>query len=107
MWKDFFYFTKTERQGIIVLVVLILGTFAIPKLFTLFIHPKEMDAAEQEKLEKSIMSLSLPSKRQSHIGNLPATPFAHLQKRDKACRLRPEHSRFHGFSVSRVTVMDG
>ena len=52
MWKDFFYFTKTERQGIIVLVVLILGTFAIPKLFTLFIHPKEMDAAEQEKLEK-------------------------------------------------------
>ena len=21
MWKDFFYFTKTERQGIIVLVV--------------------------------------------------------------------------------------
>lgn len=54
MWKDFFYFTKTERQGIIVLVVLILGTFAIPKLFTLFVHPKEMDAAEQEKFEKEL-----------------------------------------------------
>lgn len=29
MWKDFFYFTRTERQGIIVLVVLILGIFII------------------------------------------------------------------------------
>ena len=28
MWKDFFYFTKTERQGIIVLVVLVIGTYA-------------------------------------------------------------------------------
>lgn len=54
MWKDFFYFTKTERQGIIVLVVLILGTFATPKLFTLFVHPKEMDAAEQERFEKEL-----------------------------------------------------
>lgn len=54
MWKDFFYFTKTERQGIIVLVVLILGAFATPKLFTLFVHPKEMDAAEQERFEKEL-----------------------------------------------------
>lgn len=52
MWKDFFYFTKTERQGIIVLVVLILGVFSIPLLFPLFEHPKEVDAAEQEKFEK-------------------------------------------------------
>lgn len=52
MWKDFFYFTKTERQGIIVLVVLILGVFSIPLLFPLFEHPKEVDATEQEKFEK-------------------------------------------------------
>ena len=52
MWKDFFYFTKTERQGIIVLVVLILGVFSIPLLFPLFEHPKEVDAREQEKFEK-------------------------------------------------------
>ena len=32
MWKDFLYYTKTERQGIIVLVVLILGVYAVPKL---------------------------------------------------------------------------
>ena len=52
MWKDFFYFTKTERQGIIVLVVLILGVLSIPRLFTLFEHPKEVDTTEQEKFEK-------------------------------------------------------
>ena len=32
MWKDFFYFTKTERQGIIVLVVLVIGVYTIPAL---------------------------------------------------------------------------
>jgi competence ComEA-like helix-hairpin-helix protein len=54
MWKDFFYFTKTERQGIIVLVVLILGVFSIPQLFSLFNHPQKVDAAEQEKFEKEL-----------------------------------------------------
>lgn len=52
MWKDFFYFTKTERQGIIVLVVLILGVLTIPEFITLFNRPKEVDATEQEKFEK-------------------------------------------------------
>lgn len=33
MWKDFLYFTKTERQGIIVLVVLIIGAFSLPRLW--------------------------------------------------------------------------
>lgn len=36
MWKDFLYYTKTERQGIIVLVVLILGVYAAPKTLLLF-----------------------------------------------------------------------
>ena len=33
MWKDFLYYTKTERQGIIVLVVLILGVYAAPDVY--------------------------------------------------------------------------
>ena len=37
MWKDFLYYTKTERQGIIVLVVLILGVYAAPELFAFFL----------------------------------------------------------------------
>lgn len=52
MWKDFFYFTKTERQGIIVLVVLILGVYAAPKLFSFFTHAEATDSTENEKFEK-------------------------------------------------------
>ena len=52
MWKDFFYFTKTERQGIIVLVVLIIGVYTIPALLQAFSGPEKTDPAEQEKSEK-------------------------------------------------------
>lgn len=52
MWKDFFYFTKTERQGIIVLVVLILGVFSAPKLISIFSRPEDNNTAEQEKFEQ-------------------------------------------------------
>lgn len=52
MWKDFFYFTKTERQGIIVLVVLILGVFSVPRLFELFIPAEENNPKEEENFEK-------------------------------------------------------
>ena len=52
MWKDFFYFTKTERQGIIVLVVLVIGTYAIPRLLQAFSQPEKTNPAEQVKAEK-------------------------------------------------------
>ena len=34
MWKDFFYFSRRERQGIIILIVLIAGVFLGKFLFT-------------------------------------------------------------------------
>ena len=52
MWKDFFYFTKTERQGIIVLVVLVIGVYTIPALLQAFSQPEKTDPAEQVKAEK-------------------------------------------------------
>ena len=52
MWKDFFYFTKTERQGIIVLVVLVIGVYTIPPLLQAFSGPEKTDPAEQAKSEK-------------------------------------------------------
>ena len=72
MWKDFFYFTKTERQGIIVLVVLVIGTYAIPRLLQAFSQPEKTDPAEQVKAEKeysdfisSVKKLK-PDKNASH-----------------------------------------
>ena len=58
MWKDFFYFTKTERQGIIVLVVLVIGTYAIPRLLQAFSQPEKTDPAEQVKAEKEYKEFS-------------------------------------------------
>ncbi|MEY8685550.1 ComEA family DNA-binding protein [Bacteroides sp. AN502(2024)] len=52
MWKDFLYYTKTERQGIIVLVVLILGVYAAPKLFSFFSRVEDTGCAENEKFDK-------------------------------------------------------
>lgn len=50
MWKDFFYFTKTERQGIIVLVVLILGVCATSKLLSSAFTEEDID--ENDNFEK-------------------------------------------------------
>ena len=52
MWKDFLYYTKTERQGIIVLVVLILGVYATPKLFSVFTRAEDTNRTENEKFDK-------------------------------------------------------
>jgi len=42
MWKDFFYFSRRERQGILVLVVLVAGVFFGKFLFT----PKKTESVE-------------------------------------------------------------
>jgi len=44
MWKDFFYFSRRERQGILILIVLIAGVFLGKFLFT----PKTTLAPEVE-----------------------------------------------------------
>ena len=52
MWKDFFYFSKTERQGIIVLVVLILGTCIISKVLSTHRAKEEMPLNDNTAFEK-------------------------------------------------------
>jgi hypothetical protein len=41
MWKDFFYFSKRERQGILILIVLIAGVFIGKFLFTPKVSPED------------------------------------------------------------------
>lgn len=85
MWKDFFYFTKTERQGIIVLVVLIIGVFSIPRLVQLFSTPQEVTPEEDEKFKleydefiSSIKEINL--KGNSQKGTLRKTIPIHQKK---------------------------
>ncbi len=77
MWKDLFYFTKTERQGIIVLVVLVIGTFSVPQLFQLF-FPAEENNPEEEKFEKEydkFMASLKEVKRSSKYTKKPTLPY--------------------------------
>ena len=42
MWKDFFYFSKREKQGILILIVLITGVFIGKFLFTPKASPEDI-----------------------------------------------------------------
>ena len=95
MWKDFLYYTKTERQGIIVLVVLILGVYAAPKLFSFFTHAEDTDCRENEKFDKEYNDfISSLRETQPH------------QKGNQTCGVRSEHRRLYYFSFAWVTILD-
>jgi len=50
MWKDFFYFSRRERQGILILIVLVAGIFLGKFLFT----PKVSEPPSKVELEPGI-----------------------------------------------------
>lgn len=52
IWKDFFYFTKTERQGILVLVVLVTGVFVFPTLREACSTPPTVSAEEEQRFRQ-------------------------------------------------------
>jgi DNA uptake protein ComE-like DNA-binding protein len=60
MWKDFFYFSKGQRTGIIVLFILILLAIAANYLLPVFFPPTEKDGSafltEAARFKKSLQS---------------------------------------------------
>lgn len=60
MWKDFFYFSKGQRVGIIVLLVLILLAIGVNYLMPLFFPIQQQDGrkflSEVEQFKKSLVS---------------------------------------------------
>ena len=93
MWKDFFYFTKTERQGIIVLVVLVIGVYTIPALLQAFSGPEKTDPAEQAKSEKEYNEFISSIKEAKQISGLQRQVFiARLsEKRNQTGSVRSEY----------------
>lgn len=54
MWKDFFYFSKREKQGILILIAVIAGIFIGKFLFTPKVSPKVVSTiVEDTTTEKS------------------------------------------------------
>ena len=48
-WKDYFYFTKTERNGIVVLVVLIIIIILLPFIYPILFPAKVYDFSEFDR----------------------------------------------------------
>ena len=72
MWKDFFYFSRRERQGILILILLITGVFLGKFLFT----PKNSVPAESE-IEVNNNSKNqeiIPDKTIEQAANNPYVP---------------------------------
>ncbi len=60
--KDFFYFTKSERNGIFFLIILIFLIIIIPNIFLIYLPDTRTDAtqfdAEIERFENSLQSMN-------------------------------------------------
>lgn len=57
MWKDFFYFSKSERRGVLLLIVLILGTTGYILLLPLLYPPEELkDLPDHRKEYEEFMA---------------------------------------------------
>jgi len=87
MWKDFFYFSKREKQGIIVLIALIAGIFIGKFLFT----PKENSevSAPNEQIAEATDSVAAsfePYKR-------PSTNFSKKKQPEKRTYYQNETSQ--------------
>lgn len=52
MWKDFFYYSKTERRGIIVLFVLIIGVGIASRIYLANSTQEEVNPADPAKFEQ-------------------------------------------------------
>jgi DNA uptake protein ComE-like DNA-binding protein len=67
MWKDFFYFTRSERRGIMVLIALIVIVITVGFLFSEYQEKKEISDTTFSQKEYDDFRISLQKKRQKPI----------------------------------------
>ena len=91
MWKDFFYFSRRERRGILILIVLIAGVFLGKYLFTPKpFSPDEISNESGKNIEnkeivldksnkQTVQNSDMPAYQRSY--NTPAKPKQQIEKR--------------------------
>jgi DNA uptake protein ComE-like DNA-binding protein len=95
MWKDFFYFSKRERQGILILIVLIAGIFIGKFLFT----PKTQHFSEEitsvNETENSLSknSFSVDSPEKPNVSEKPKTEYKQKFRTSPQKSTLPEEKR--------------
>ena len=82
-WKNFFYFTQTERQGVLVLAVLIVIVCSVSALSRHFKNDDEHDSIDKERLEEeytrflsSLQEANLPDHRHLTLRSFPKSEAA-------------------------------
>lgn len=81
-WKNFFYFTQTERQGVLVLAVLIVIVCSVSALSRHFKNDDEPDSIDKERLEEeytrflSLQEANLPDHRHLTLRSFPKSEAA-------------------------------
>jgi competence ComEA-like helix-hairpin-helix protein len=91
MWKDFFYFSKRERQGILVLIALVAGIFIGKFLFTPKISPVENPEKQIEK--ESVTSETVESGTKKDYYSPPDKKSAY--PRQKQRNNQPENRNYY------------
>ena len=87
MWKDFFYFSRTERQGILILTILITLVCTI----SWFMPARDTEIKDNPESEKEY-----------------ETFITSIKKRENRIDFfRSQHCRFQYISKSRAPFMDG
>ena len=56
--EDYFYFTKSERRGVLVLITLVIITFIIPYSYPWFLPTRKTDTAKLEALIAHLEAVS-------------------------------------------------
>jgi DNA uptake protein ComE-like DNA-binding protein len=88
MWKDFFYFSKRERQGLLVLIVFIAGVFVGKFLFTPSKTADMVAEETEQKTEQKTEQRNVPETRTYYgqAGNNNGTPSGGYRKNDNSVR---------------------
>jgi len=84
MWKDFFYFSRRERQGIVILIVLIAGVFLGKFLFTpkssspsngaaVSINKEKTESLPDETKEQEVTNHYAPVNEKAHYASTKST----------------------------------
>ena len=94
MWKDFFYFSRRERQGIIILIVLIAGVFLGKLLFSTKVSaPAEVDLVKEKSSEKK--EVVLENAKEQNVQKSYAPPNRNTSNQAAKSNQLPEKRTFY------------
>ncbi len=79
-WKDQFHFTRSERNGVLLLSMLILLVFVLPHVYSLFVQPKSVDFSEFETVLNEFNDAKELAEAETEYGKTSSSSFYNTAK---------------------------